>query len=106
MDDINYQLNSTIYVAIGHHCYATLIKTDIHLIAFDQLVCREIQLIALTLMNSTAKPVHLSCQRSLEAPIEMIKHHSNREQTLESVLRLRSLKSMYFVDKLINDRNL
>ena len=51
IDDINYQLNSSIYVAIGGHCYATLIKTDIHLIAFDRLVYREIQLIAVTLMT-------------------------------------------------------
>ena len=33
------------------HCYATLIKTDIHLIAFDRLVYKEIQLIAVTLMT-------------------------------------------------------
>ena len=52
-DDINYQLNSSIYVATGGHCNATLIKTDIHLIAFDRLVYREIQLIALTLMTSS-----------------------------------------------------
>ena len=38
IDDINYQLNFSIYVATGGHCYATLIKTDIHLIAFDRLV--------------------------------------------------------------------
>ena len=49
---INYQLNSSIDVAIGGHCYATLIKTGIHLIAFDRLVYWEIQLITLTLMNS------------------------------------------------------
>ena len=53
MDDINYQLNSSIYVAIGGHCYATLFKTDIHLIVFDRLVYREIQLIALTLITSS-----------------------------------------------------
>ena len=35
-DDINYQSKSSSYVAIGGHCYATLIKTDIHLIAFDR----------------------------------------------------------------------
>ena len=34
-------------------CYATLIKTDIHLIALDRLVYWEIQLIALTLMTSS-----------------------------------------------------
>ena len=51
IDGINYQLNFSIYVATGDHCYATLIKTDIHLIAFDRLVYREIQLIALTLMT-------------------------------------------------------
>ena len=38
IDDIDYQLSSSIYVAIGGHCYATLIKTDIQLIAFDRLV--------------------------------------------------------------------
>ena len=53
IDDINYQLNSSIYIAIGGHCYATPIKTDMHLIAFDRLVKREIQLIALTLMTSS-----------------------------------------------------
>ena len=53
IDDIKYQLNFPIYVATGGHCYATLIKTDIHLIAFDRLVCREIQLIALMLMASS-----------------------------------------------------
>ena len=42
MDDINYQLNSSINVATGGHCYATLIKTDFHLIAFDRLVYWEI----------------------------------------------------------------
>ena len=31
MDDINYQLNSSINVATGSHCYATLVKTDIRL---------------------------------------------------------------------------
>ena len=40
IDDINYQLNFSVYVATGGHCYATLIKTDIHLIAFDRLVYR------------------------------------------------------------------
>ena len=39
--------------ATGGHCYDTLIKTDIHLIAFDRLVYREIQLITLTLMTSS-----------------------------------------------------
>ena len=39
MDDIHYQLNFSIYyVATGGHCYATLTKTDIYLIAFDRLV--------------------------------------------------------------------
>ena len=52
MDDINYQLNSSIYVAIGGHYYATFFKTDSHLIAFDRLVVyREIQLITVTLMT-------------------------------------------------------
>ena len=51
MNDINYQLNSSIYVDIGGHCYATLIKTDIHLIGFDRLVYRKIQLIAVTPMT-------------------------------------------------------
>ena len=48
IDDINYQLNFSIYVATGGHCYATLIKTDIHLIAFDRPVERD-HLITLTL---------------------------------------------------------
>ena len=46
-------MNFSIHTATGGHCFATLIKTDIHLIAFDQLVYREIQLIALTLMTSS-----------------------------------------------------
>ena len=33
------------------HWYATLIKTDIYLIAFDRLIYREIQLTAVTLMT-------------------------------------------------------
>ena len=37
IDDINYQLNSSIYVATGCHCYVALIKTGIHLTAFDRL---------------------------------------------------------------------
>ena len=53
IDDINYQLNSSTYVVTGGHCYATLIKTDIYLIAFDRLVYREVELIALTLMTSS-----------------------------------------------------
>ena len=44
-------VNSFIYVAIGGHCYATLIRTDMHLIAFSRLVYGEIELIALTLMT-------------------------------------------------------
>ena len=55
--NINYQLNSSIYVAIVGHCYATLIKIQIHLIAFDRLVYREVEyLIALTLMASSKTP--------------------------------------------------
>ena len=50
---VNCQLNFSIYVATGGHCYATLNKTDIHLIAFDRLVYWEIQLITLTLMTSS-----------------------------------------------------
>ena len=58
IDDINYQLNSSIYVATGGHYYATLIKTHYHLIAFNQLVFREIELIALmiTTFNKTHEP--------------------------------------------------
>ena len=51
IDDINYQINSSVYVANGGHYYARLIKIHIHLIAFDRIVYREIQLIALTLMT-------------------------------------------------------
>ena len=50
IDDINYQINSFVYVANGGHYYARLIK--IH-IAFDRIVYREIQLIALMLMTSS-----------------------------------------------------
>ena len=35
------------------HYYARLIEIHIHLIAFDRIVYREIQLIALTLMTSS-----------------------------------------------------
>ena len=51
--DINYQINSSVYVANGGHYYARLIKIYIHLIAFDRIVYSEIQLIALTLMTSS-----------------------------------------------------
>ena len=53
IEDINYQINSSVYVANGGHYYASLIKIHIHLIAFDRLVYRKIQLIALTLMTSS-----------------------------------------------------
>ena len=53
VDDINYQINSSVYVANGGHYYARLIKIHIHLIAFDRMVYKEIQLIALTLMTSS-----------------------------------------------------
>ena len=51
--DINYKINSSVYVASGGHYYARLIKIHIHLIALDRIVYREIQLIALTLMTSS-----------------------------------------------------
>ena len=53
IDNINYQINSSVYVANGGHYYVSLIKIHIHLIAFDWIVYREIQLIALTLMTSS-----------------------------------------------------
>ena len=53
IDNINYQINSSVYVANGGHYYARLIKIHVHLIAFDRIVYREIQLIALTLMTSS-----------------------------------------------------
>ena len=40
------------------HCYATLIKPDIHLIVFDQPVYRKIQLIAVKLMTSSNSCAH------------------------------------------------
>ena len=40
-------------IAMPHLLKLKSIKTDIHLIAFDRLVYREIQLIALTLMTSS-----------------------------------------------------
>ena len=58
-DDINYQLNCSVYVVIGRHCCDKLIKIHIHLIAFDRQVYREVKLIAVTLMTS-CKPVHFS----------------------------------------------
>ena len=36
IDDINCQINSSVYVASGGHYYARLIKIHIHLIAFDR----------------------------------------------------------------------
>ena len=53
IDDITYQINSSVYVANGGDYYARLIKIHIHLIAFDRIAYREIQLIALTLMTSS-----------------------------------------------------
>ena len=53
IDDINYQINSSVYVANGGHYCVRLIKIHIHLIAFYRIVYREIQLIALTLMTSS-----------------------------------------------------
>ena len=50
---ITGQLNFSVYVAIGGHCYATLLKIHIPLTAFDRLVYREIELIALMLMTSS-----------------------------------------------------
>ena len=79
--DINYQINSSVYVANGGHYYARLIKIHIHVIAFDQIVYREIQLIALTLMTSS-KARAPELRMVTETAIEMIKLHSNREQTL------------------------
>ena len=78
------QLNSSVYAAIGDHCYATLLEIHIHLIAFDRLAYKEIEVIALTLTTS-AKPVHLSWEWSLETSIEMIMHHSDDEQTSKSI---------------------
>ena len=57
-----------------------LLKTDIHLIVFDRLVYRESQLIALTLMTSS-KTRAPGLRMITRDPIEMIKHHSYREQT-------------------------
>ena len=51
--DINYQINSSVYVANGGYYYARLVKIHIHLIAFDRIVHREIQLIAFTLLTSS-----------------------------------------------------
>ena len=49
-------LLSSVYVAIGGHCYATHLKILIHLIAFDRLVYREIELIVLTPIPSSKTP--------------------------------------------------
>ena len=80
--DINYQLNPSIYVAIGGHCYATLIKTDIHLIAFNRLAFRKTELTAVTLMTSskTREPELKMITRDFYS---IIKHHSDNEQTLQ-----------------------
>ena len=58
-----------------------LLKFIIHLIAFDRLVYMEIELIALTLMTS----------------FEMIKHHSNNEQTLVYDQRSRGQNDTWFL---------
>ena len=55
-----------------------LLKTDIHLIVFDRLVYRKIQLVALTLMTS-------SKARAPELRMITRDFHSNREQTLDSI---------------------
>ena len=81
-NNINYQLKSSIYVATGGHCYATLIKTDIHLTTFDRLVYREIQSIALTLMTSRKARAPELRMITRDSYTEMIKHHSDREQIL------------------------
>ena len=85
--DINYQISSSVYVANGGHYYAKLIKIQIHLIAFDPIVYGEIQLIALTLMTSS-KARAPELRMITRDAIEMIKLHSNREQTLEEILTL------------------
>ena len=53
IDDINYQIDSSVYVTSGGHYYVRPIKIHVHLIPFDRTVYREIQLIALTLMTSS-----------------------------------------------------
>ena len=83
IDDINYQINFSVYVANGGPYYARLIKIHIHLIAFDQIAYREIQLIALMLMTSS-KAHAPELRMVTRAAIEMIKLHSNREQTLNT----------------------
>ena len=49
-DDINYQLNCSVYVATGIHAMPHF---HIHLIAFDRQEYRKIKLIAVTLMTSS-----------------------------------------------------
>ena len=68
IDDINYQLNSSVYVSNGGHYYATLIKIHINLIAFDRPVYRDIQLIGLTLMT---------CSKARAPELRMITRDSN-----------------------------
>ena len=80
IDEMNYELNFSIYVATRGHCYATLIKTDIHLIAFDRLVYRKIQLIALTLMTSSkARAPELRMTTIVSQPRECLKFITFRE---------------------------
>ena len=52
------------------------------MIAFDRVVYRKIQVIALTLMTSSEARAPELTMMSPETPTELIKHHSNREQTL------------------------
>ena len=68
-------------VTTGGHCYATFIKTDIYLIDFVRLIYWDIQLIALTLMTSSKERAS-ELRMMTRTRFEMIKHHSNGEQTL------------------------
>ena len=64
---------------LERHCYATLIETDMQLIAFDRLVKREIHLIVFTLMTSS-KARAPELRMITGDSIEMVKHHSDRGQ--------------------------
>ena len=59
-----------------------LLKLIFYLIAFNRLAYREIELIALTLMTSSKTREPADNVISLETSIQMIKDHSDNEQTL------------------------
>ena len=76
----------------------TNLKSHIHLIAYDRLVYREIDLITLTLM-SCSKSRASELTMITETSIEMIKHHSTGcPKNCENPALTKSLLWKYFFD--------